>query len=503
MGLYPFFKKKARETTTKTEDKDTTTFPNSKGEVSLSAIKNKMSNISDLKVQDIEVNDTQYHLLYLSTMVRNDTIQQTVLQPIHLKKENESVYDIFRTATKFENNDLPSVIQDILNGMSILLSEDNKVILGINTISMENRSIKAPENESTVLGPQDSFTESLNTNLSLLKRRIRSEHLKSEEMIVGTEMRTRLAMLYMDNIANDENVNTLRERIQNVEYQGFTGLSMLKQSIEDNPLSPFPQFALTSRPDNVTAALLGGRIIVILDNSPESLICPSTFLEFFNSPEDFYNQWTSSTLIRFLRLMGFFVTLLLSSTYVSVLTFHPEMLPPHLLTLLAESRAKVPFPPVIEVLIMELVIEILREAGARMPTKVGQTIGIVGGIVIGTAAVEAGLASNILIVVVAVTALLSFIPSNYLLSNATRFIRYFFIIAGGILGMLGQMICMALLMNHLLNLTSLGTPYLTPIIPRKWGDLLDSVIRSPLKFLMQRSGAGRVKKSLMRPLDEE
>ena len=213
----------------------------------------------------------------------------------------------------------------------------------------------------------------------------------------------------------------------------------------------------------------------------------------FNSPEDFYNRWTTATLLRILRFAGFFITIMLTPTYISALSYHPGILPFELLIMIQESRSRVPFPPVIEVLFIELVIEILREAGSRMPTKIGQTIGIVGGIVIGTAAVEAGLVSNTLIVLVAISALLSFLMPNFLMSNASRFVRYIFILAAGMFGLLGQMLALAWLFNHLLNLTSLGTPYMTPVIPRSWSDLKDSIVRFPLAFLQKRTGLSRAR----------
>lgn len=295
----------------------------------------------------------------------------------------------------------------------------------------------------------------------------------------------------------------VKTRIQNVEYQGFVGMPVLKQMLEDKPYSPFPQFGLTGRPDNVTAALLDGRIIIMLNGSPDAAICPASFLEMFSSPEDFYNRWSTASLLRMIRFFGLFVTILLTSSYVSVLTFHPEMLPPALLTILSQSRSQVPFPPVIEVLFIELVIEVLREAGIRMPTKIGQTIGIVGGIVIGTASVQAGLASNILIVLVSISALLSFVPPNFLMSNAIRLVRYGFILMAGLMGMYGQMLMLAFLFAHLLNLTSLGTPCMAPGVPRQWTDLLNGLVRAPMKFIVYRNRMSRAKRKQTRPIGEE
>jgi hypothetical protein len=441
-------------------------------------------------------------MIYLSTMVARNELFKTILEPLN-QLDGQEPLDALKNAEEVEKNALPSLMHDIMGGYTVLLFKKRELILRIHTYSAPQRGIETPESESTVLGPQDGFTESMKTNLSLLKRRIKTPNLKTKTLILGTETRNEVSVLYMDNIANKENVERVMYRLKNVEFQGFFGLGVLKQMLEDKPYSPFPQFGLTVRPDNAASALLDGRILIIMDGSPDAAILPTSFLEAFNSPEDFYNRWTTASLLRTIRFAGLFVTVLLTSTYVSALTYHPEMLPPALLTILSESRAKVPFPPVIEVLIIELTIEILREAGARMPTKIGQTIGIVGGIVIGTAAVEAGLASNILIVLVALSALLSFLPSNFLMTNGIRFVRYGFIIMAGWLGLYGQMLTLALVFAHLVNITSLGTPYLSPGIPRRWSDLSDSILRAPLNFLTNRKGMSRPKKSLTRPTGEE
>jgi spore germination protein KA len=233
------------------------------------------------------------------------------------------------------------------------------------------------------------------------------------------------------------------------------------------------------------------------------MICPSSFLGFFISPEDYYSRWTTATLLRCIRFFGFFLTIMLTPFYISALTYHPEMLPYEVLKSIYESRSRVPFPPVIEVLLMELVLEVLREAGSRMPTKIGQTIGIVGGIVLGTAAVEAGLVSNILIVLVAISALLSFLPPSFRMSNTSRFVRYIFILSAGFFGLYGQMIAFAWLIYHLVNLTSLGTPFMSPVIPRKWTDLLDSIVLAPPSFQKHKKGIASTERKKVFPDEGE
>ncbi|GAE34259.1 spore germination protein [Halalkalibacter akibai] len=474
--------------------------PGIKEPISIKAIKQSLSNIDDLVMKEIKIANTMVTIIYLGTLVETTILDELVYNPLN-QSTSAKPDEIFKNYEVVKNDELPKLIHDICSGFTVIMFEDT--IIQISTFSAPDRAIATPDNETTVMGPQDAFVESVQTNISMVKKRLRSPQLKSKSMLLGTETKNTVVMLYMENLANEENISRVQRRLENVEFHGFIGMPVLKQMLEDKPFSPFPQFGITVRTDNTVDALLNGKIIVMMNGSPEAAILPASFLEMFLSPEDYYNRWTTASMLRSLRLAGFFISIFLTSTYVSVLTFHPEMLPPQLLRLLAESRSQVPFPPVIEALIIELVIEVLREAGARMPTKIGQTIGIVGGIVIGTAAVEAGLASNILIVLVAVTALLSFIPPNYLMSNAIRFIRYTYIIIAGTLGMFGQMIILAWMFNHLMNLTSLSTPYMAPIIPRKWSDIFNSILRAPGNFVIQRAGIARAKKDLVRPLDEE
>jgi len=455
----------------------------------IETIKRKLTNISDAVFNEIQTTEGTVTIMYLASLVDAITLHKSVILPI--TNEIENVLTTFDTVNP---NNVNSMVLSIVEGDTILYFHRMNRVIKVKTYSPPQRAVSASESETTVIGPQDAFTESLQTNLSLIKRRIRQPGLKSIDRVVGKETNTKISIVYMENIVNDENLKRLEERIAKVDYPGFVDTTMFKQIIEDNPYSPFPQFFHTTRPDSAVLWLLDGRIIIMMDNSPTVMVAPITFIEMFFSPEDLYNRWTTASLLRLLRFMGFFITIMLTPMYISALTYHPGILPYELLIMLQESRSRVPFPPVIEVLFIELVIEVLRESGSRMPTKIGQTIGIVGGIVIGTAAVEAGLVSNTLIVLVAISALLSFLMPSFLMSNASRFVRYLFILAAGTFGLFGQMLALAWLFNHLLNLTSLGAPFMTPVIPRKRTDLFDSIIRFPLKFIRHTRGIARAKK---------
>jgi spore germination protein KA len=425
-------------------------------------------------------------------------LHQIVIAPLLQSKAN-----VLQTAEVIEKSDLSNIISSIAEGNTILYFHVEELYLSIKTFSAPTAAISDTDTESSVIGPQNAFTESLETNLSLIKRRIQNPNIKIQNFVLGSETNTKVSVLYMDDIVNKENLDIVIKKIEKVDHLAFNDISILQQLMDNHPFSPFPQYHETVRPDIAVSGLLDGRIVVAMENSKGVIICPVSFFELFISPEDYYNRWTTASLLRALRFFGFFLTIILTPTYISILTYHPEMLPFNVLLNLQESRGKVPFSPFMEVLFMELVIEILREAGSRMPTKIGQTIGIVGGIVIGTAAVEANLVSNTLIVIVAVSALLSFLPPNFIMSNSSRFVRYLFIFAAGLFGLYGQMIAFAWLFHHLLSLTSLNTPYLTPLIPRKWTDLFDSVIRMPTLFLKYKPGITRAQTKKKPPVDKE
>ncbi|MEK4760294.1 spore germination protein [Viridibacillus sp. FSL E2-0187] len=458
-------------------------------EQTIETLKKNTRNIDDVLFRKIPTDEGVVTVIYSSSLVEKMTLQSMVFIPLA-----NHINQIHQVAEVIDPSDLKGVTAKLDSGQTLLYFHQTNTILTIDTYSAPTRAITSTMTESTVIGPQDAFSESLETNISLVRRRIQNPKLKNEDQTIGTEANIRISIMYMEDTVNKGNLETLKKRINKVDYPAFTDISVLKQLIEDNPLSPFPQYYMSVRPDSISRYLIDGRIVIFMDNSQAAVVCPTTFFEMFISVEDYYNRWTTASLLRMLRFFGFFLTIMITPMYISALTFHPEILPYELLLNLQESRSKVPFPPLFEVLFIELIIEVLREAGSRMPAKVGQTIGIVGGIVIGTAAVEAGLISNILVVLVATSALLSFLPPIFLMSNTSRFIRYFFILSAGLFGLFGQMLAFAWLITHLEGLKSLGTPYLAPIIPRKASDLLDSIIRFPTSLLKSKTGISKSQK---------
>ncbi|MED2972016.1 spore germination protein [Fictibacillus sp. B-59209] len=391
--------------------------------------------------------------------------------------------------------DIQKIKDSVLTG-SIMVQPDPKKAdcLLVPAATAEKRQISVPETEFSVVGPKEAFVEAIEVNINMIRKRLPIPELHVKEVKVGKLSKTRVTILYIDGIASQENVNTLLQRVSDIEYDHILDSSYVLQMISDNQNSPFPQLINTERPDRVAAVLAEGKVALLVDGSPSALTGPTTLVEFFSAFEDYFLSWHVASVFRMLRLLGVLFSVLSTPLYVAVLTFHYEMIPTDLLGTLIASRSGIPFPPIVEAIILELSIELLREAGARLPSKVGQTIGIVGGIVIGTAAVQAGLTSNVLLIIVALAALASFTTPVYQMSNTIRLIRFPFLVFAQFWGLLGVSICFAFVMGHMLRLTSLGRPYMAPLYPLRMVDLKDAFIRLP--FNLQKS-----RPMQMRPAD--
>lgn len=371
------------------------------------------------------------------------------------------------------------ILDQLLTGNIFVYIEEEQEIVYYPLYKEEKRSIEKSETESIIVGPQLAFTESLSTNLNILRQLTKSPDLVLEKLIVGKKIPREVRLVYLKSTANEADVNTMRQRILDLEVDELEDSNSLKQYIEDSPRSIFPQFYVTELPNRLSYTIQEGKIGVLVENSPLSFIGPSTFFSFFESMEDIYMNWVVGSFLRLLRMFATVAALLLTPLYVAIVTFQYELIPTQLLISIGQSRSSVPFPPIIEAILLELLIELLREAGARLPTKVGQTMGIVGGIVIGTAAVQAGLTSNILIIVVAMSALASFTTPSYLMGTSFRVLRFPMILLAGLYGLIGMMFGICFLLIHLLKLTSLGRPYLTPVYPLKLKDFNKVFFRSP------------------------
>ncbi|MGN4665548.1 spore germination protein [Bacillus cereus group sp. MYBK234-1] len=386
-------------------------------------------------------------------------------------------------------NDLQKIEDMVLKGHAIiqLNQQDQKCMLA--NIAIDNyRAPTPPLNESTVIGPQEGFVEDIDTNINLVRKRLPVLDLQTKEMIIGEFSKTKVVMMYLDNLAEKDNVDFLEESLRALEYDQINDSAYLQELMGEKSI--FPLYINTERTDRVTKALIDGKIAIFVDGSPSVLLTPVSYFDFFISPEDYNVSWMYATFSRILRLIAVLFSICATPLYVAVLNYHYELIPSDLLETLILSRAQVPFPPLIEALFLELAIDLLREAGARLPMKVGQTLGIVGGIVIGQASVQAGLTSNILLIIVALSALASFITPIYKMGNAVRLLRFPFLIFAEIGGLFGISLGFIFLFTHLFRLTSLRKPYAL-FYPTRQQSVKDSWIRFPLTMIDTRDAQAR------------
>ncbi|MDF1511243.1 spore germination protein [Robertmurraya sp. DFI.2.37] len=436
-----------------------------------------------------EQTEEHFSLMFMSTMVEEKIIHESIL-PFLLEGNFHRLEDVKKIVPLEEiefSEDPLEIEKKLFNGFVVLLLEkekNNYCFLGAH--KEVGRTIGVPEVEFSVIGPKESFVESIEQNLNLVRKRIPVKDLIIEEQTIGKYSKTKVAILYLENMANTENVNTVRQRLQEIEFDQITDSSYIIQIISDNQNSPFPQLLDTERPDRVSSSIIEGKVAIIVDGSPHVLIGPTTLVEFFSSFEDYFLNWFISSFFRLIRFFAVMFSILVTPVYVATLSYHYELIPRDLLNALVASRMAIPFPPILEALFLELTIELLREAGARLPTKVGQTIGIVGGIVIGTASVEAGLTSNVLLIIIALAALASFTTPVYRMGNTIRLLRFPFLFFAELWGFLGIVLSFCILLIHLSRLTSLGRPYLEPLYPPRRVDFKDALIRLSFKHQTKR-----------------
>ena len=432
-----------------------------------------------------------YWISYYRPSLDGEKLQK-YLMPTLLERPNASLEELKEHIPMSGitiTNDLQKIEDMVLKGHAIVQvnQQDQKCMLA--NIAIDNyRAPTPPLNESTVIGPQEGFVEDIDTNINLVRKRLPVLDLQTKEMIVGEFSKTKVVMMYLDNLAEKDNVDFLEESLRALEYDQINDSAYIQELMGEKSI--FPLYINTERTDRVTKALIDGKIAIFVDGSPSVLLTPVSYFDFFISPEDYNVSWLYATFSRVLRLISVLFSICATPLYVAVLNYHYELIPSDLLETLILSRAQVPFPPLIEALFLELAIDLLREAGARLPMKVGQTLGIVGGIVIGQASVQAGLTSNILLIIVALSALASFITPIYKMGNAVRLLRFPFLIFAEIGGLFGISLGFIFLFTHLFRLTSLRKPYAL-FYPTRQQSVKDSWIRFPLTMIDTRDVQAR------------
>ena len=427
--------------------------------------------------------------LTAANVLRSLQLNPAILKGQEINRSNafNIIKDSFLSTTEVRIvNDMTKVVENILSGQAVLLIEGTPQAIVSSVRQMEDRSVEEPQSEPLVRGPRDGFVESLRINTTLIRRRLKTSRLKMEIFKVGTLSRTDVAVIYIDGIANNKIVDEVKRRIKRIEIDGVLESSYLEEFIEDDPSSIFPQVNTTERPDRMCACLLEGRVGILVDNTPICLIVPATFLQFLQSPEDYYNRFPYATFTRILRFVTMNIALLLPSAYIAVLTFHQEMLPTPLLISIAGQREGVPFPAFLEAIMMEMVFEFLREAGVRLPRPIGQAVSIVGALVIGQAAVSAGLVTSAMVMVVSLTAIASFTIPTISGSYAVRILRFPMMVLAASFGLFGIMVGLMAILIHVCALRSFGVPYITPLAPFSSSDFKDSFIRMPWWAMIRR-----------------
>lgn len=471
----------------------------------LETIEKLFENCYDIIIRRMEIGElyrVKMAIVYIDGLVDKDHISNFTIECLFTEEEikkftlngfKSSLLDIISkeiiaNSEIKEEYRMEKAIDSILSGDAVLFIDNSDRCLIIGSKQFPARSIAEPETETVVRGPRDGFTEVLKVNTSLVRRRIKDTNLKIEIKQVGRRSKTDVAILYMDDIVDKSMLLELKERINKIDIDAVIDSSIFENLIEDNYLSPFPQIESTERPDAVAASLYSGRIAIIVDNSPFALLIPATFGTLLQSSEDYYKRWAESSFVRILRIIAVALTVLSPGLYVAITAYHPGLLPTVLTYYLAASRINVPFPAVVEAVLMELTLELLRESGTRISGPIGTTVGIVGGLIIGQAAVEAGIVSPLMIIIVAVTTISSFAIPSYDFGIGFRLWRFILIVCASILGLYGMMLGIIVMITHLIKLNSFGVPYTSPYsgLGIEGGALKDTLIKAPIQYIKSR-----------------
>lgn len=457
-------------------------------------IKQSLGNSDDLIMREIVIGKeqkTRACLFYISGLVDKNSIEDHILEAVMIDAFENQLFstqqdflrlmkDQILTAGEVKAiSEFDSLFHSLLSGEVILLFARHLQGFSIGMTGGQWRGITESTTETVIRGPKESFTENIRFNTALIRRKIKTPDLWIETKQIGKLTKTDVAVMYIHEIANKRIVEEVHKRLDQIDIDGILESGYIEELIQDKTYSPFPTIFNSERPDSIAADLLEGKVAILVDGTPNVLVVPGLFVSFIQAAEDYYQRADISTLIRILRFFSIFIALLAPSLYIAVTTFHQEMLPTLLLINLAAQREGVPFPAFIEALMMEAAFEILREAGLRMPKALGAAISIVGTLVIGTAAVQAGIVSAAMVIIVAVTAISSFILPVHTMSMTIRMLRFPMMALAASFGLFGIFVGLIGLLLHMCSLRSFGVPYLTPFGPFNLEEMKDTFVRAP------------------------
>jgi spore germination protein len=453
-------------------------------------VKKLLDKNSDMIFRNFYIDNIKVSIVYIDGMVDrtllNDLMRGIMIKSHHIENKSEIKDRILTISDVKEFDDLEKGVNLVLAGETMMFVDGLTSFYIIATRSWPARSISEPSSETVIRGSRDGFTETIRFNTALIRRRIRDSRLKIVSNTIGVRSKSDVAIVYIDDIVNETALDELKSRLDNIKIDAILDSGYVEQLIEDNKWSLFPQVQSTERPDVVAAALYEGRIAILVDNSPFAIIVPTTMPNLFQSPDDYYQRWIYTSTVRIIRFLSMIISVIMPSLYVAVTSFHTGIIPTKFAYFIAASREGVPFPAFIEAIVMEISFWLLLEATARLPKAIGTTTGIVGGLIIGQAAVQAGIVSPIMIIIVSITAITSFTAPSYEITSAFRLIRFLLIIASAIAGFYGIMIGLIITLIHLVKLRSFGIPYLSPMVNENKNDFKDMYIRFPIHMLKRR-----------------
>ncbi|MBP3326087.1 MAG: spore germination protein [Coprococcus sp.] len=439
------------------------------------------------------------YVVYIDGLCNNEMVESTIIKPVTWEwKENVNcnLWDAItayegQSADIVEENDFEKVMFSVLKGDTAIFVSDADKALVLSSKKLPVRGIEESSTEGGLRGPRDSFNESIRTSTALIRRRIKDLRLKVNQGTIGERSRTDYAIMYIEDLASKELVNEVKRRIDEYEIDAIFDSGMAEHLMEKKWYRPFPIFQSTTRPDKAAAAIVDGRVVIAFDNSPEVLIAPATINTLFQTSDDYYNRWPAATFARMIRYIAAFIAVGLPGFYIALTCYHREVIPDKLLYAIADARSQLSFPIVLEVLIMELLFELLREAGIRLPSQMGNTIGVVGGLIVGQSAVEAGIVSTMVVIVVALTAIASFAIPNEVFGSVFRLLKFFTIIAAAFWGLYGFLLTMLALVYVLASVNSFGVPYMSPAVTCGYEEVegnRDFILREPISKLRFRPG---------------
>jgi len=466
----------------------------------LEVIKNILHESSDVTIHEFNFgHDRKINgaLIFINSITDKEEIHKNILQPLMydslLLRDNvdmdfTDIDTIRKNLISMTDNLKVTLLNDLLDnllaGATILLINGSREALAIKSEKKKSRSITEPETEAVVRGPREGFIENVNENIALIRRKIKDTDLCIEKIVIGEKSKTDVYIVYIKSLANPKVIEEIRIRLKRIKTEAILESGYIEQFIEDNPYSVFPTVSNSEKPDKVAAKLLEGRAAILVDGTPFVLVVPMVFIESFQSVEDYYARPFFASVIRIIRFMSYIISTLGPAIYVALTVFHQELIPTQLLISIAEGRERVPFPAILEAFLMLFAFDLLREAGVRLPKPVGQTVGIVGALVLGEASVGAGLISPLMVIVVSSTAIASFaVPAQ---TDSGTVLRYIYLVLAGIAGGFGVIMGLLATLLHLASLRSFGTPYLWPVVPLDLAGLKDVFIRMPLWTMTKR-----------------